>query len=144
MDVRNRPPLALHPNYNAHARFFFAMHTDYASLHIADDDLKLGVHVFWCQDTMPIYSRSKTCNRLFTSELSRRLRAFEWGSCIRSNAVHPGTVATGLNTSLRTSWYLSALEALVYAIAAVCKTSSVTILTNLNLETLRSRALLEP
>ena len=66
-----------------------------------------------------MYGRSKTCNILFSSELSRRLRATEWGHCLRSNAVHAGTVATTLNASVRISWVNWAAEHLVYALFAV-------------------------
>ena len=85
----------------------FAMHPDPTSLHISDDELSAESPSVWWKDTMPMYGRSKTCNILFTRELSRRLRATEWGKCVRSNAVHPGTVSTGLNSSVRAgSWYI--------------------------------------
>ena len=97
----------------------FAMHPDAISLHIDDGELDVEGAGLWWKDTMPTYGRSKTCNILFSSELSQRLRVTEWGRCVRSNAVHPGTVSTGLNASVRSSWYFWAAENLVYALFSV-------------------------
>lgn len=94
----------------------FAMHLDAVSLHIDDSELDVeGGGLCW-KDMVPIYGRSKTCNVLFSSELSRKLREIEWGRCARSNAVHPGTVSTGLNASVTSSWYIWVAENLVYAL----------------------------
>ena len=82
----------------------FAMRPEPTSLHIDDDELNVKGPKIWWKDTMPMYGRSKTCNILFSSELSRRLRLTECGHCMRSNAAHPGTVATTLSASVRSSW----------------------------------------
>ena len=97
----------------------FAMHPDAVSLHIDDGELDVEGAGLWWKDTMPMYGRSKTYNILFSSELSRKLTETEWGRCVRSNAVHPGTVSTGLNASVRSSWYVWAAENLVYALFSV-------------------------
>ena len=97
----------------------FGMHPDPKSLHISDEELKVDGSDLWWKDTMPMYGRSKTCNLLFSSELSRRLRSTDWGKSVRSNAIHPGTVATGFNDSLSSTWYLTFLERIVYAFASV-------------------------
>ena len=106
----------------------FALHPDRGDLHLGDGELRVGGGVgggdeegaTWWKGAMPMYGRSKTCNILFASELSRRLRRLtEWGQKVRVNAVHPGTVATGLNTGLREGWYFYLLEKAVYALAAV-------------------------
>ena len=99
----------------------FRMHPDPASLRIGDAELRLDNSSFWWKETMPMYGRSKTCNILFASELSRRLRNLDWGQGVKSNAVHPGTVSTGFNRSVRSSWYVWTLEMLVYAIASVSR-----------------------
>ena len=56
----------------------FAMHPDPNSLHISDEELVVDSSSLWWKDTMPMYGRSKTCNILFATELSRRLRATDW------------------------------------------------------------------
>ncbi|KAI9676170.1 MAG: hypothetical protein M1817_000915 [Caeruleum heppii] len=97
----------------------FGLHPDPKSLHLDDAELDVAGKDLWWQGAMPMYGRSKTCNILFTSELSRRLRALPWGKEVRCNACHPGTISTGLNDSLRTSWYFWTLETVVYALAAI-------------------------
>ena len=100
----------------------FNMHPDPESLHVGEAELTVGSDKFWWKGAMPMYGRSKTCNILFAAELSRRLRSkTSWGNNVRSNAVHPGTVGTGLNRSLRTSWYFTLLETFVYAFASVSR-----------------------
>ena len=97
----------------------FNLHPDPQSLHISDADLEVANKDLWWKDAMPMYGRSKTCNILFMSELSRRLRSLPWGKSAHCNAIHPGSVATGLNDSLKNSWYFYTLETLVYALAAI-------------------------
>lgn len=98
----------------------FTMHPDRQSLHVSEAELTVASDEFWWKGTMPMYGRSKTCQLLFAAELSRRLREkTAWGKCVRSNAVHPGTVSTGLNDGLKKGWYVRMLEKAVYALAAV-------------------------
>ena len=100
----------------------FNMHPDPESLHVGEAEITVESDKFWWKGAMPMYGRSKTCNILFAAELSRRLRSkTSWGDRVKSNAVHPGTVSTGLNNSLRTSWYFTLLETVVYAFASVSK-----------------------
>lgn len=98
----------------------FNLHPDPQSLHIDDSELEVAnKEGLWWKDAMPMYGRSKTCNILFISQLSRRLRSLQWGKAVRCNAIHPGTVPSALNDSLRHSWYFWTLETLVYALAAI-------------------------
>ncbi|KAL6720193.1 hypothetical protein ACLMJK_002114 [Lecanora helva] len=98
----------------------FTMHPDKDSLHISDEDLNIeDPEQWWWEGTMPMYGRSKTCNILFATELNRRLRAkTTWGKKMRSNAIHPGTVSTGLNLQVR-SRLTKFLERVVYSLVAV-------------------------
>ncbi|HXW34714.1 MAG TPA: SDR family oxidoreductase [Acidimicrobiales bacterium] len=52
---------------------------------------------------MQVYGKTKLANILFTTELARRLD----GSGVTSNAVHPGTVATGYGRDGDTSGWLA-------------------------------------
>lgn len=62
---------------------------------------------------------SKTCDIPFARELSRRVREEgAWGRNVRVDAVHPGNVATELNTGLRDGW-TKRWELLIYALVAV-------------------------
>jgi len=71
-----------------------------------------------------MYGRSKTCNVLFAAEINHRLRKTAWGKAVRSNAIHPGTVSTGLNLDLQ-SGLTKILERIVYTIVAVSVPSHV-------------------
>ena len=70
----------------------FGMHPDGNSLHVAHEEIQVGTESkgLWWKGAMPMYGRSKTCNILFTKELSRRLRNTVWGRTVRINACHPG------------------------------------------------------
>jgi len=102
----------------------FSMHPDNDSLHINDKELDVNGPERWWQGTTPMYGRSKTCNVLFTAEINRRLRKTARGKAVRSNAIHPGTVSTGLNLDLQ-SGLTKILERIVYAIVAVSVPSHV-------------------
>lgn len=86
----------------------FGMHTDNESLHVEDEEINTGSGngQIWWNGAMPMYGRSKTCNILFAKELSRRLRATEWGRRVRVNACHPGEI--GVPHSLLCSQLLRA------------------------------------
>ena len=68
----------------------FNMHPDPVSLHIEDGELNVDESRFWWKGGMPMYGRSKSCNILFASELSRRIRDTTWGRSVNVNAAHPG------------------------------------------------------
>ena len=105
----------------------FVMHPDPSSLHISDRELKNRSDDLWWRGAMPMYGRSKNCNILFTKDLGRRLHKNSSpdlapeGSNFQVNSAHPGTVGTGLNASVRSGWYLWALESMVYWLVAVGK-----------------------
>ena len=60
------------------------------------------------------YAQSKLANVLFTKELARRVS----GSMVTANAVHPGTVRTGLSTK-NTPWLLRPLAALGFVLMGI-------------------------
>lgn len=78
----------------------FGRHPDPLSLQNNDEELTVDSGELWWKNRMRMYGRSKTCNILFATEMSRRLGAMAWGASVRSNAIHPGTVPTGLNDGL--------------------------------------------
>lgn len=61
---------------------------------------------------MNAYGRSKLAQILFTRELARRLD----GNAVTVNALHPGTVATGIWTKATLPWYLRAPIAVARAL----------------------------
>lgn len=55
----------------------------------------------WAKGTMPMQGRSKTCQVPFAAELIRKWgEHMEWGKGVRSNAIQPVIVSTGLNNGL--------------------------------------------
>ena len=97
----------------------FRMHPDNDSLHINDEELDVENPKRWWKGTMPMYGRSKTCNILFVADLNSRVRQrTAWEKAMKSNAVHPSTVSTNLNTGLEDSW-TKILERVVYGLVAV-------------------------
>lgn len=76
------------------------MHRDLLSLQNNDEELTVDSGELWWKNRMCMYGRSKICNILFATEMSRRLGTTAWSASVRSNAIHPGTVPTGLNDGL--------------------------------------------